>query len=306
MQLRKLTFIIVCCVILLGCTTKQNVTYDIKNNTEQKVELQPLQNDVAQTEDNFEYYVITAPTVEPETPIIEDKDITFTIEFFNEKKDMMPYFLYTPSTREISSEPIPLIIWLHGADDYYCKYENMSKRGLPAALENWGELDKFDAYILCPQMTGKWHDCGGWQTEPNRKNLDNILAEVLANNPIDTERIIIAGHSIGGRGAITNAFHNMNDFEYYKVCAISGFVEDYDLRFWKELDIRFYTGKIATGETKGVYYHNVQKMTKYFGEENLFFVDGSHATSPVKAFLLDEDHNNKSDLIEWMLSDKKL
>ena len=234
--------------------------------------------------------------------IVEPVDITFSVELFDDDPNIMPYFLYTPSTRETSNEEIPLIIWLHGADEYYCKFENMSKRGLPAALENWGDLEGFDAYIVCPQMTGKWHYNAGWQTEVNRNNVDNILADVIANNYIDTSKIIIAGHSIGGRGAMTNALHNVNDFEYYKVVSISGFLEEYDLQFMKELDIRFYTGKLETGETYGVYYHNIQKMTQWFGEENLFVVDGSHANSPVGAFLLDEDNNNKSDLIEWMLS----
>ena len=233
---------------------------------------------------------------------IEPIDITFSVELFDDDPNIMPYFLYTPSTRETSNKEIPLIIWLHGADEYYCKFENMSKRGLPAALENWGDLEGFDAYIVCPQMTGKWHYNAGWQTKANRNNVDKILADVIANNYIDTSKIIIAGHSIGGRGAMTNALHNVNDFEYYKVASISGFLEEYDLQFMKELDIRFYTGKLETGETYGVYYHNIQKMTQWFGEENLFVIDGSHANSPVGAFLLDEDNNNKSDLIEWMLS----
>ena len=232
---------------------------------------------------------------------VNPADITFSVGLFDDNPDIMPYFLYTPSTRDTSNEKIPLIIWLHGADEYYCKFENMSKRGLPAALANWEGLNGFDAYVVCPQMTGKWHYNAGWQTEANRKNVDNILAEVIANHPIDTNKIIISGHSIGGRGAITNALHNVNDFDYYKVVSISGFLEEYDLKFLKDLNIRFYTGKLETGETYGVYYHNVQKMTEWFGEENLFIVDGSHATSPVGAFLLDEDQDGNSDLITWML-----
>lgn len=248
----------------------------------------------------YEREDVNADVIVEET--IEPIDITFSVELFDSNPEIMPYFLYTPSTRETSDKEIPLIVWLHGGDEYYCKFENMSKRGLPAALESWGDLEGFDAYIVCPQMTGKWHYNAGWQTEANRNNVDKILADVIANNYIDTSKIIIAGHSIGGRGAMTNALHNVNDFEYYKVVSIGGFLEEYDLQFMKELDIRFYTGKLETGETYGVYYHNIQKMTQWFGEENLFVIDGSHANSPVGAFLLDEDNNNKSDLIEWMLS----
>lgn len=300
-----LVFVLMLFMLLVGCAASNITEMTETVSVIEATETASLLSSELHDSDIVVEEIVQIENVPPtEVVKIEDKDITFSIELFADNEDIMPYFLYTPSTREISSEPIPLIIWLHGGDEYYCKLENMIKRGLPAALENWGELDGFDAYIVCPQMTGKWKYFAGWQTETNRKNLDNILADVLARNPIDTEKIIIAGHSIGGRGAITNALHNVNEFDYYKVVAISGFVEDYDLQFFKELDIRFYTGKIATGENEGVYYHNVRKMTKYFGEENLFIVDGSHADSPVKAFLLDEDGNNKSDLIEWMLADK--
>lgn len=299
MKNRKIIILVLLIAITMVACTTTKMDDDIAETFEHVIETEPT----TPTE-------TTTPTIPPATestlPTEEiQEDITFTVELFDDNEDIMPYFLYIPSTRETSSEPIPLIIWLHGGDEFYCKYENMITRGLPAALENWGELDGFDAYIVCPQMTGKWKYFAGWQTETNRRNLDNILADVLARNHIDTEKIIISGHSIGGRGAITNALHNVNDFDYYKVVSISGFIENYDIQFIKELDIRFYTGKVATGEYEGIWSHNIRVMTKYFGEENLFVIDGSHANSPVKAFLLDEDGNNKSDLIEWMLRDQE-
>lgn len=307
---RKLQ-VVICAIIMLlllvGCdANSQTLLAEEIFSTEEAIATEP---DIQTSETEPTNEILE--TISEETMLIEEtlpteaaqEDITFIVELFDDNEDIMPYFLYIPSTRETSSEHIPLIIWLHGGDEFYCKYENMITRGLPAALANWGELDGFDAYIVCPQMTGKWKYFAGWQTETNRKNLDNILEDVLAKNFIDTEKIIISGHSIGGRGAITNALHNTNDFDYDKVVSISGFIENYDLQFLKELDIRFYTGKVATGEYEGIWSHNTRIMTKYFGEENLFVIDGSHANSPVKAFLLDEDGNNKSDLIEWMLSD---
>lgn len=243
------------------------------------------------------------PTEAPTEPPVFSNEITYTLEFNEGTKDFMPYFLYIPSTRENSTEPIPMIIWLHGGDEYYCKEELMKKRGLPAALEKWGDLEKFDAYILCPQWTGRWSKIAGWHNETIRAGLDLVIADVLSKNYVDTNKIIISGHSMGGRGAICNALHNKNEFEYYKVATVSGFLDKIDMPYVRDLDIRFYTGMPATGEYTGIYSYNTKTMVELFGEEGLFVIEGSHGNSPVPAFLLDEDGNNRSDLIEWMLSD---
>ena len=175
----------------------------------------------------------TEPFIEPPTePLVFSKDITYTIEYTEGTEEFMPYFIYVPSTTETSSEPIPLIIWLHGGDEYFLKLDLVKKRGLPAALENWGDLEKFNAYILCPQWTRtgiKNWQFAGWQNEKVRAGLDLVIADVLSKYNVDMEKIIISGHSMGGRGAICNVLHNKNDFEYHKVATISGFIDNYDL-----------------------------------------------------------------------------
>ena len=42
-------------------------------------------------------------------------------------------------------------------------------------------------------------------------------------------------------------------------------------------------------------------FAKAFGEENLFSISTSHGAVPEKAFNIDSDENNRSDIIEWFL-----
>ena len=303
--MKKRIFIIICMFLtifsLIGCQLNQSMDIIPTEITTSIIATELLETIPPES---------TIPVIEetiPQTtePLVFSENITYTIEFVEGTKDFMPYFIYIPSTIEDSSEPIPLIIWLHGGDEYYCKMELMQKRGLPAALEKMEEFEKFNAYILCPQWTRtgvrNWQ-YAGWHNEGVRAGLDLVLADVISKHNINTEKIIISGHSMGGRGAICNALHNKNDFEYYKVATVSGFLDNMDMPYIKDLNIRFYTGMPATGEYSGIYSYNTRTMTELFGEENLFIVEGSHGNSPVAAFLLDEDSNNRSDLIEWMLS----
>ena len=46
----------------------------------------------------------------------------------------------------------------------------------------------------------------------------------------------------------------------------------------------------------------VNDFVSYYGRENLHILKTSHGGVPSSAFGEDKDKNNKSDLIEWLLS----
>ncbi len=102
----------------------------------------------------------------------------------------------------------PLIVFLHGAGER--GHDNlMHLKSLPQqmALPNWQE--KFPCYLLAPQCPKgiQWSspaDSIDSSRELKKSNLldqiDQMIAEVSENNPVDKNRIYITGYSMGGYG----------------------------------------------------------------------------------------------------------
>ena len=135
---------------------------------------------------------------EIEEKSIFGSDITYSWEFVHAKDKgySYNYVLLTPSNAsEFSS--LPVIVWLHGAD---ATMENegvsITQDGLARILldKNIG-LDRFSAYIVCPQITniqGQW----------NPDSMEVFLNKFKKDYNVDTDNIIITGHSLGGNSAV--------------------------------------------------------------------------------------------------------
>ena len=244
---------------------------------------------------------ILETTVPPTTePIISDPDITFKYKLVNDDLTM-PYALCTPSTADTADAPIPLIVWLHGRGDGSTDIYKVGRRGLPCAMFTW-PLDGFNAYVVCPQLTGKWD--GRWFTNSAKKHVDDVIERIIQNYNIDTDRIIIAGHSDGGMGALYMAATDDNEY-YSAVVQITGHDPGVDMTHITEISARGYIGSPAYGESAANYYFAVTDYAELIGEDNVFILDAGHVQVAVDAFLLDENNDNKSDLIEWMLTQYK-
>ena len=226
-------------------------------------------------------------------PISKPKEL-FTHEIIN-NDITMPYVLYTPTVS--NDESIPLIIWLHGYNNGSTDQEIIDKNGLPCALSQW-DLDGFDAYVVCPQLVGKWN-IAPWFSDITKQNVDNIVAEIIEEYNIDLDKIIIAGHSNGGIGALYMAARN--NIYYSKMVQISGCNVGIDTSPIKEMSARGYVGSPSYGEIYDNYYYTTTTYTDLVGKENVFVLQTDHANAAIEAFLLDKNQDNKSDLIEWML-----
>ena len=96
-----------------------------------------------------------AQTLPSETePILFDKNITFTYEYIN-NGDIMPYGLFTPSSAG-DGKPKPLIVWLHGKGEFGITEAEFNNKSLPKILKE-SEFEGFDAYVICPHVTGLFH-----------------------------------------------------------------------------------------------------------------------------------------------------
>ena len=239
---------------------------------------------------------LTVPFCLQDSPTIgsSTNKITFTSEIVNDGVTM-PYILYTPSN--IQDEDIPLIIWLHGYNNGSIDKSIIESNGLPCALSQW-EFDGFKAYVVCPQLIGKWNNAP-WFSETTKLNVDDIVVKMIESYNIDMDHIIISGHSNGGMGAIYMA-SSSNQY-YSKIVQISGCNVGIDTSPIKDLSGRGYVGSTLYGELRDNYYYTTTTYANLVGKENVFVLQTGHAEAAVEAFLIDDNKDNKSDLIEWML-----
>lgn len=224
------------------------------------------------------------------TSITSSKDITFSSEYFSEGGPMR-YALFTPSTAK-TNKSTPLIIWLHGSGEItsLCSSKCFLENGLPGVLKNW-KLEGFNAYVLCPQTSQN-----AWRKD--KSNVDKLVKKIIKEKNINTKKIILVGHSMGGYGVYEIA--NGNAKFYSALTIMSGYNTAVPLGQFTKTPIRGYIGTSDSVDN-----HMTGPFVNYFGKKKLFWVTATHGGVPKAAFTLDENKDKKSDLIEWMLAQSK-
>lgn len=273
------------------------VDYNANANKDQ------LTGDIEESENETTLEMAGATEIEEETLQVEDvtvddPDITFSYEYIN--SDVMPYALVTPSSAE-TNEKTPLIIFLHGTGDRGINAEKFGSRYIANLMQNW-ELDGFDAYVMMPHLAGKAYN-STWNAGTTAKRLFTIIDQVVEEYNIDTDRIVISGHSMGGYGCLYMAAYNT---EYFSaVVPISAYESSANLNKLTDMPIRCYVGSPSHGEDWSTFRFTTNTLKNRFGEDAIFQRDVSHKEIPIVAFTEDLDENNKSDLVEWMLLQAK-
>ena len=255
---------------------------------------------------NFTEWVETYPTticttvpieeteVKETEPILFDPNITFEYEYVADNEHM-PYALFTPSTAQ-NSDSIALIVWLHGSGEVGANKETFVNRGLVKVLNEWS-LDGFNAYVLCPHLSGRGN-FGNWCNDRSSNGVKSLLDIMIANYNINTDNIILVGHSLGGYGAEYMAV-NLPDY-FSKLVVLSGYKANID-REKITIPTRGYVGTRGYGEDGASVDYMLNTFASVFGKENTFSIETSHANLPNAVFNMDENSNGQSDILEWML-----
>lgn len=282
-----LALVILTVVSIISCT----------NNNIAKTPAETLDNTIETTiSATIESTLATEPTfTEATEPILFDESITFDSGYISDD-EVMPYALYTPSSAA-NYEEIPLIVWLHGSGESGIYEEAFFKRGLPLVLNNW-TLEGFNAYVLCPQLIGQW-DSGSWNNPNAKDNLRILIDKFINEYNVDTDKIIITGHSLGGQGALYMA-HQLPEY-FSKLVMLSGYPPNINIA---EILIPAigYVGQSSYGEDFSTIQYTHGDFANVFGEENVFSIATYHGNLPNAVFNEDKDGNNRSDVVEWMLS----
>ena len=204
----------------------------------------------------------------------------------------IPYILIGPENAD-PNEELPVLVYMHGSGEVGSGQNALLNVGPAKIISEWG-LEDFNGYILCPQLTGSYN-AGSWNNEKAEGYLRDLISDFEQDHAIDKNNIAVAGHSLGGMGAIYMAEH-MDDI-FTKAAVISGYDVGIDT---SQIDIPI-VGYVGTGETNAPMN---QLFRDKLGEEYLIKVDSNHGGAPTQVFNRDTDGNGRSDIIEWLFNDK--
>lgn len=164
-----------------------------------------------------------------------------------------PFGLEIPESLDLS-EPVPLLVWLHGRGDKSTDLHFLNqcrKKGL--ALGGFYK-DQAEAIVLHP--FGR--HCVGWK-HAGEIDVFEAIEAVKADYPVDPDRILLAGFSMGGAGAWHIGAHYRDQF--CGVHAGAGFAEtkeynrltpeqypaDHEQVLWKVYDVPNYLENLLNG-----------------------------------------------------------
>lgn len=108
----------------------------------------------------------------------------------NRKGKVTGYWIYTPDNYKVKKNA--LLVFLHGSGQ---RGNDISKLQNYAFGRYTKEGKKYNAVILMPQMKGD-----GWSNEQAMTELKKLIDEIVVKYNIDTRKISISGHSLGGIG----------------------------------------------------------------------------------------------------------
>ena len=227
------------------------------------------------------------------TYVPSDPSIKYTYKYVNDGSTM-PYALFTPSTVS-DGEELPLLVWLHGSGEVGTGEATFRNAGLPAVLNSW-KLDGFNAYVICPHLTGRYS--GSWSNTTALANLNATIDKFISENKVDKDKIMLSGHSLGGLGSMYVAYNSNG--RYSALAVMSGYNPGVDLN-GITIPTVGYVGTPGGGEDSNSYNFMVSKFKNRFGEANTFVRITTHGAIPRVAYTEDANKDNKSDLMEWML-----
>lgn len=133
---------------------------------------------------------------------------------------LQPYGLWIPDSLD-ATRPAPLWIWLHGRGD-----KETDLAFLHGRAHKLPEFRPVDAIVLLP--FGRY--CNGWKG-PGMVDVFEALAAAETVRPIDPDRIVLAGFSMGGAGAWHIGARRTDRF-----CAVHGGAGFVDIRRYLGID----------------------------------------------------------------------
>lgn len=206
--------------------------------------------------------------------------------------ETMNYWLFTPKN---ATSNMPLLIYLHGGSGKGNDINILTKNGFC----KWVSEEKFNdvpAYIIFPQVSSSYK---AWADVKN--NLKSLIDAVVKKYSIDTNRISLTGHSMGGTGtfSIASSFPRM----FSAIAPMSGSIETTDETVGKLSNIPVWAfvgdkDKIVDPQSSIDYISALQKIGA--DAKITIFEGADHFVIPELAYL-----NAEIDIVGWLISHTK-
>jgi predicted peptidase len=136
----------------------------------------------------------------------------FVARVYQQQGQTMPYRLFIPPRYE-KSRKYPVIVWLHGGGGTGTDNLRQIQKDQVPGTRIWttaANQTKHPAFVVVPQTTTGWDMTGSSAPNadrPDERQLTSALVQVLGildalkmEFPIDSNRLYVAGQSIGGFG----------------------------------------------------------------------------------------------------------
>ena len=244
--------------------------------------------------------------VEPEPPVTEppfkdyeyfSSDVYYEFEYI-ENDEVMPHVFFKPSTAQ-DYEKIPLILWLHGSGEKNRPAVDLEWSGLAKVMVAWDfmHLEGMNAYIVAPHLVQGKFWSPYWCSEESANNVQELLNYYIEHYNVDPNQIVVAGHSLGGQGAVympqvlPETFCAMVPISVYNPCIP---ITNFDIPVW------CFEGQKGKGEDSASIEYAFDKFARAYGEDRITTLPVGHGALPMAVFSMDNDDNLRTDLFEWM------
>ncbi len=211
-------------------------------------------------------------------------------------KNTISYAIYAPEdVSALNGVSLPIMVWLHGAGVTYDIIKDGDKflsRNIFPMLTNWDQygLSPIPAIIIAPQAPSK---DSHWHTYQINQSIKAMIEYVSEEYNASTEANALAGHSMGGGGAMFVFGGLKGTFKTLVVMSKGdgyiGHAEDY-----YNIRMRGYD-EDCTLEKVFVWAHHADDFVCLKGMK--------HEDVPIYAFTTDDDGDGESDLVHWMFEE---
>ncbi|MDO4543760.1 MAG: dienelactone hydrolase family protein [Clostridia bacterium] len=237
--------------------------------------------DAADASKILRYIVKLAPTLE--------LDGSMTQQVFSASEGDLSYWLYTPENAAVG---MPLIIYLHGGSGKGSDLDMLvQNNGFPKYLQD-GLLGEVPAFVIIPQLS---EDSRGWVDI--KDSVYGLVDYACKHYLIDSEKISLTGHSMGGTGTWQLALDNPSLFS--RIAPLSGSVQttEENLEALKNLPVRAFVGSednIVSPNSSIQFIENLRRINP--NAEVTSFSGAGHSDVPALVYL-----DSEIGLIDWLI-----
>ncbi len=193
--------------------------------------------------------------------------------------DGMQYWIYKP---QANVSGLPLIVFLHG--------HGLTGTGNPGLTQLLANGANYPAVIISPQTKSNW------MNNSVLTKVKKLIDQTVSKNSLNTSKISITGHSMGGRGV----YHMVSAYPGFfsaaaPLSAINSQSDPMNLNYSSlaKLPLRSFTGR---GESHAEQ-PRINKINEAGGKATLTALETvGHTETPAAVY-----PSNKTDLIQWLI-----